>query len=99
MAPALPMMVLTVAAIMLPSVVPAIAHRNQESGAAALASAFGFTGSYVAVWALAAAAIWAVYTPPGDTTAGAVLAEKLLPPIPAIDVPIAFATAGAGLLL
>jgi hypothetical protein len=29
----------------------------------------------------------------------AALAQKLLPPIPAVDVPIALATVGAGLLL
>jgi predicted metal-binding membrane protein len=162
MAPALPMMVLMMAAMMLPSAVPAIAHRNRDGRAATLASAFGFAFAYLAVWALVAVAIWAVYAPPSDTTAGAlllaaggyeltplkrkcrrrcrervrsgvrygvyclgssvglmlvlvavdvmsvplmvaiagaVLAQKLYPPIPAVDVPIALATAGAGLLL
>jgi predicted metal-binding membrane protein len=162
MAPALPMLVLMMAAMMLPSAVPAIVRRNPKGGAAMLASAFGFTGAYLAVWAVIAVVTWALYAPPSGLTAGAlllaaggyeltplkrncrrrcrervrsgvrygvyclgssvglmlvlvaidvmsvplmvviagaVLAQKLYPPTPAVDVPIALATAGAGLLL
>jgi predicted metal-binding membrane protein len=57
------------AAMMLPSAVPAIAHRARARGSALGAPAFA--GSYLAIWALVALAAYVLYRPPGALAAGA----------------------------
>jgi predicted metal-binding membrane protein len=57
------------AAMMLPSAAPAIAHRAR----AGILAAPLFAGSYLAVWLLAGLAVYAVYQPPGDVAAGALV--------------------------
>jgi predicted metal-binding membrane protein len=160
MDPTLPASVPMMAAMMLPSAVPAIARRARERDGALAAPLFA--GSYLGIWALAAVALWLLYRPPGDVTAGAlvicagvyeltplkrecrrrcrerigsgmrfgvycfgssiglmlvlvavdvmsvalmcavavvVLAQKLLPPRPAIDVPLALAIVALGVAI
>jgi predicted metal-binding membrane protein len=158
MGPALPVSVLMMAAMMLPSAVPAIArHAGERAGVLAPAR---FTGSYLGIWAVAALAMCLLYRPPGAVAAGAllvgaglyeltplkrecrrrcrarvpsglrfgvycfgssiglmlvlvavdvmsialmaaiavvVLAQKLLPPLPAVDVPLALAIVALGI--
>jgi predicted metal-binding membrane protein len=59
------------AAMMLPSAVPAIARRARERDSV-LATPL-FAGSYLGTWALAALAICLLYRPPGAVTAGALM--------------------------
>jgi predicted metal-binding membrane protein len=57
------------AAMMLPSAAPAIARRARE----AVLAAPGFAGAYFGVWLLVALAVYAVYRPPGDVAAAALV--------------------------
>jgi predicted metal-binding membrane protein len=59
------------AAMMLPSAVPAIARRARQ-GDSVLAAPL-FAGSYLGIWALAALAMYLLYRPPGAVTAGALM--------------------------
>jgi predicted metal-binding membrane protein len=59
------------AAMMLPSAVPAIARRARERDGVLAAPLFA--GSYLGTWALAALAMCLLYRPPGAVTAGALL--------------------------
>jgi predicted metal-binding membrane protein len=68
---ALPLFILMMAAMMLPSAIPAIALRARD-GAGVLAAPL-FAGSYLGVWALAGLAMWLLYQPPGAATSGALL--------------------------
>ena len=77
------------AAMMLPSAVPAIARRARERDGVLAAPLFA--GSYLGTWALAALAMCLLYRPPGAVVAGALVAQKLVPPHPAVDVPLALA--------
>ena len=148
------------AAMMLPGAVPAVVRRVQASGL--IRGLPLFLGSYLAVWALAGVAVYALYRPHGLAVAGAVviaagayeftplkqhfrrrcqestgsgfgyglcclgssiglmamlvalsvmsviwmavitvlaLGQKLLPAKPAVDVPVALAIAGLGILI
>jgi predicted metal-binding membrane protein len=67
----LPLFILMMAAMMLPSAVPAIARRARD-GTGVLAAPL-FAGSYLGVWALAGLAMWMLYQPPGAATSGALL--------------------------
>jgi predicted metal-binding membrane protein len=152
--------VLMMAAMMLPGAAPAVVRRAQAGGGVRAVPLFA--GSYLAVWALAGVAVYAVYRPHGAFAAGAVviaagvyeftplkqrfrrrcrasvrsgfafglccagssvglmlmlvalgvmsvtwmsviavlvLGQKLLPPKAAIDVPLALAIAGLGLVI
>jgi predicted metal-binding membrane protein len=160
MGPTIPAMVPMMAAMMLPSAVPAIARRARERDG--VLAAPRFAGSYLGTWALAALAMCLLYRPPGAVTAGAliigaglyeltplkracrrrcrervrsglefgvhclgssiglmlvlvavdvmsialmfaiaavVLAQKLLPPHPAVDVPLALAILAVGVAI
>jgi predicted metal-binding membrane protein len=68
---ALPLFVVMMAAMMLPSAVPAIVRRARDSRG--VLSAPLFAGSYLGVWALAGLAIWLLYRPPGAAASGALL--------------------------
>ena len=59
------------AAMMLPSAVPAIAYRARERGGVLAAPLFA--GSYLGIWALVALAIYIMYRPPGALAAGALI--------------------------
>ena len=59
------------AAMMLPSAVPAIARRGRDREGVLAAPLF--TGSYLGIWALVGLAIWLLYRPPGAVTAGALI--------------------------
>jgi predicted metal-binding membrane protein len=59
------------AAMMLPSAVPAIARRARGAGGSLGAPVFA--GSYLAVWALVALAATVIYRPPSPTVAGALV--------------------------
>jgi predicted metal-binding membrane protein len=158
--PTLPALVPMMAAMMLPSAVPAIARRARERDGVLAAPLFA--GSYLGTWVLAALAMYLLYRPPGAVTAGAlmvgaglyeltplkrecrrrcrervrsglrfgvycfgssiglmlvlvavdvmsiplmfaiavvVLAQKLLPPHPAVDVPVALAIVALGVAI
>jgi predicted metal-binding membrane protein len=71
MFPSLAMWVAMMTAMMLPSAVPAIARRASARDGALAAPLF--TGSYLAVWALAGCAVWLLYRPPADVAAGALV--------------------------
>jgi predicted metal-binding membrane protein len=58
------------AAMMLPGAAPAVLRRTQAGGARAVPL---FIGSYLAVWALAGAAVYALYRPHGTVAAGVVV--------------------------
>jgi predicted metal-binding membrane protein len=58
------------AAMMLPGAAPAVVRRTQAGGARAAPL---FVGSYLAVWSLVGAAVYAVYRPHGSVAAGAVM--------------------------
>ena len=58
------------AAMMLPGAAPAVVRRAHAGGVRAVPL---FVGSYLAVWALAGVAVFAVYRPHGTFAAGAVL--------------------------
>jgi predicted metal-binding membrane protein len=60
--------VVMMAAMMLPSAAPAVVRRTQAGGARA---ALLFVGSYLAIWALVGAAVYALYRPHGSVAAGA----------------------------
>lgn len=68
---ALPLFVVMMAAMMLPSAVPAIVRRAHD-GVSVLAAPL-FAGSYLGVWALAGLAMWLLYRPPGAVVSGALL--------------------------
>ena len=76
--------VVMMAAMMLPAATPAVLRRAQASGGVRAVPLF--IGSYLAVWALVGAAVL-------------VLAQKLLPAKTAIDLPLALAIAGLGVLI
>jgi predicted metal-binding membrane protein len=59
------------AAMMLPSAVPAIVRRARERDGVLAAPLFA--GSYLGTWALAAFALYLLYRPPGAVTAGALM--------------------------
>ncbi|HEY5431395.1 MAG TPA: DUF2182 domain-containing protein [Solirubrobacteraceae bacterium] len=59
------------AAMMLPSAVPAIARRAREHDGGLAAPLFA--GSYLGTWALVALAMSVLYQPPGAVTAGALV--------------------------
>jgi predicted metal-binding membrane protein len=59
------------AAMMLPSAVPAIARRARERDGALAAPLFA--GSYLGTWALAGLAMYLLYRPPGTVTAAVLL--------------------------
>jgi predicted metal-binding membrane protein len=59
------------ALMMLPSAAPAIARRARDGDSVVAAPLFA--GSYVAVWALVATALWLLYRPPGAVVAGVML--------------------------
>ena len=63
--------VVMMAAMMLPGAAPAVLRRAQASGGARAVPLF--VGSYLAVWALAGAAVYALYRPHGTVAAGAVV--------------------------
>src|SRR5215472_16660235 len=62
--------VVMMAAMMLPGAAPAVVRRTEADGARAAPL---FVGSYLAVWALVGAAVYAVYRPQGSVAAGAVM--------------------------
>lgn len=68
---ALPLFVVMMAAMMLPSAVPAIV-RQARDGQGVLAAPL-FAGSYLGVWALAGLVMWLFYQPPGAAASGALL--------------------------
>jgi predicted metal-binding membrane protein len=59
------------AAMMLPSAVPAIARRGRDREGVLAAPLFA--GSYLGIWVLVALAIWLLYRPPGAVAAGALI--------------------------
>ena len=61
--------VVMMAAMMLPGAAPAVMRRTQADGARAAPL---FAGSYLAVWALVGASVYALYRPHGSVAAGAV---------------------------
>ena len=63
--------VLMMAAMMLPGATPAVLRRAQASGGARAVPLF--IGSYLAVWALVGAAVYALYRPHGPVAAGVVV--------------------------
>jgi predicted metal-binding membrane protein len=58
------------AAMMLPGAAPAVVRRARAGGVRAMPL---FVGSYLAVWALVGAAVYALYRPHGSSAAGAVV--------------------------
>ncbi len=62
--------VVMMAAMMLPAAAPAVLRRAQASGGVRAVPLF--IGSYLAVWALVGAAVYALYRPHGTVAAGAV---------------------------
>jgi predicted metal-binding membrane protein len=70
------------AAMMLPGAVPAVVRRARASGRVRAVPLF--VGSYLAVWAVAGVAVYALYRPHGSLAAGAVVitagAYELTPP-------------------
>jgi predicted metal-binding membrane protein len=71
MGPNLPASVPMMAAMMLPSAIPAIVRRARERDGALEAPLFA--GSYLGTWALVALAIYTLYRPPGALAAGALI--------------------------
>jgi predicted metal-binding membrane protein len=63
--------VVMMAAMMLPGAAPAVLRRAQASGG--VRDVPLFIGSYLAVWALAGAAVYALYRPHGSVAAGVVV--------------------------
>jgi len=63
--------VVMMAAMMLPGAAPAVLRRAQASGGVRAVPLF--IGSYLAVWALVGAAVYALYRPHGSLAAGAVV--------------------------
>jgi predicted metal-binding membrane protein len=68
---ALPLFLVMMPAMMLPSAAPAIV-RQARDGVGVLAAPL-FAGSYLGVWALAGLAMWLLYQPPGAAVSGALL--------------------------
>ncbi len=68
---ALPLFVVMMAAMMLPSAVPATVRRSRD-GVGVLAAPL-FAGSYLGVWGLAGLATWLLYQPPSSAASGALL--------------------------
>lgn len=68
---ALPLFVVMMAAMMMPSAIPAIVRRAQD-GVSVLAAP-RFAGSYLGVWALAGLAMWLLYQPPGAAASAALI--------------------------
>ena len=68
---ALPLFVVMMAAMMLPSAVPAIARQLRDDGGPLAAPLFA--GSYLGVWALVGLAMWRFYEPPGAAASAALL--------------------------
>ena len=71
MVPTVPSSVPMMAAMMLPSAVPAIARRAGERDGVLAAPLFA--GSYLGAWVLVALAMCMLYRPPGAVAAGALL--------------------------
>ncbi len=63
--------VVMMAAMMLPAAAPAVLRRTQASGGVRAVPLF--IGSYLAVWALVGAAVYALYRPHGSVAAGVVV--------------------------
>ena len=63
--------VVMMAAMMLPGAAPAVLKSTQAGGGARAVPLF--VGSYLAVWALAGAAVYALYRPHGSVAAGIVV--------------------------
>ena len=63
--------VVMMAAMMLPGAAPAVLRRAQAGGGVCAVPLF--IGSYLAVWALAGAAVYALYRPHGSVAAGVVV--------------------------
>ena len=63
--------VVMMAAMMLPGAAPAVLRRGQASGGVRAVPLF--VGSYLAIWALAGAAIYTLYRPHGPVAAGVVV--------------------------
>jgi predicted metal-binding membrane protein len=63
--------VVMMAAMMLPGAAPAVLRRAQASGGVRTVPLF--IGSYLAVWALVGAAVYALYRPHGSVAAGVVV--------------------------
>ena len=63
--------VVMMAAMMLPAAAPAVLRRAQASGGVRAVPLF--IGSYLAVWALVGAAVYALYRPHGPVAAGVVV--------------------------
>jgi predicted metal-binding membrane protein len=59
------------AAMMLPSALPSIARRVRDRDGVLAAPLFA--GSYAGIWALVGLAVYALYQPPGDLAAGALI--------------------------
>jgi len=78
-------------AMMLPGAAPAVLRCAHASGRVRAVPLF--VVSYLSVWTLVGVAEYALYRPHGS------LAQKLLPPIAAIDVPLALAIVGLGILI
>jgi predicted metal-binding membrane protein len=68
---ALPLFVVMMAAMMLPSAVPAIVRQGRD-GVRVLAAPL-FAGSYLVVWVLVGLAMWLLYQPPSAVASGALL--------------------------
>lgn len=68
---ALPLCMVMMATMMLPSAAPAIVRRARDGGGV-LAAAL-FAGSYLGVWALAGLAMGLLYQPPGAAASGTLL--------------------------
>ncbi len=67
----LPLFVVMMAAMMVPSAVPAIMRRASD-GAGVLAVPL-FAGSYLGIWALAGLLMWMLYQPPSAAASGVLL--------------------------
>jgi len=67
----MPVSMLMMAAMMLPSAVPAIARRVQEPDGVLAAPLFA--GSYLGTWALVGCVMCLLYRPPGAAAAGALI--------------------------
>jgi predicted metal-binding membrane protein len=59
------------AAMMLPSALPAVARRVRDRDGVLAAPLFA--GSYAGIWALVGLAVYALYRPPGNLVAGALI--------------------------
>ena len=71
MAPTLTASVAMMAAMMLPSAMPAIVRRaNERDG---IRAAPRFAGAYLAIWALAGVVLWLLYRPPATLGTGALI--------------------------